>query len=105
MLKNNKEVEEFIKKDGLKLLLVASPLCPHCIEAQLLIDNSPNTLKVCFDYVDTCFYQNTKEFCDENSIDTTPTFMIYDELDEVGRLNHVPKSQEVFFDWITNSII
>jgi len=105
MLANSKEVKEFIGREGIKMLLVASPLCPHCIEAQLLIENSPNTLKVCFDHVNTCFYHNAQEFCEENSVDSTPTFIIYDENEEVGRLNHVPKSQEDFFDWITNSIV
>jgi len=105
MLESDSDIIKFLEKDGIKLLLISSPVCPHCIKAHELLSASPNTLKICFEAVGICYFNDAKKFCKDRSISVTPTFLIYDGEEELSRINYAPKDQKEFFEWITNSLI
>ena len=105
MLESNDDIEKFKTLEGYKLLLISSPTCPHCRTADELLKKSPNTLDACFQHVGVCFFNRVLAFCQKNSIKLTPTFIIYyEEGEEVSRISYAPKTQDEFFDWITDSI-
>ena len=106
MLQSNEDIDNFIKEDGFKLLLISSPICPHCIKADELLKKSPNTLNVCFNHIGVCYFNNAKEFCKKNGVSVTPTFIVYDnEGNEVSRISYTPKDQDEFFEWISSAVI
>lgn len=103
-LLSESQLEAFLKQDGRKLLLISSSTCPFCVMADQLLEASPMTLNACFKHIGKCEISAVHEYCQLNSISSTPTLIIFDNNEEISRINHAP-TQEEFFDWVAATIL
>jgi hypothetical protein len=93
-----------INSEGNKLLFIYSDNCIHCVNAENVINNSPNSTAVMLDEMFKCKMSECRNWCDDQGIDGTPALVLLNGDELISLINYAP-DQDFFMAWIYNSIM
>jgi hypothetical protein len=89
---------------GISLLFLHSPSCHHCIDAEVVIEESKITLGALVDNVYKCESSICRDYCEENEIFGTPSLILLNNSQQVSKMDFAP-TQSLFLEWLINSLL